>query len=256
MGTEHEDIVQRLRTFGTQPIDTGLADRHASFMGAATPVTPIRSRRRPAMIGALMAGLVLGGTGLAAALPGSLPEQASSVAKSALEAVNLAGHGKSDEAAAGKDDKDAKDAKDQENSSDSNMKVGRFLTGCTAGTPPTAFTGTHGQYVKAHPDDPATANVNERQVAAQSDCGKPLSSLEANSNSSDDKDAKDESEDTEGSGKPADAGRPASPGKSEEEHPPAVAENEQGSEHRSTDTGQSGDAGKSAEHRPEGVGHS
>ena len=222
-----------------------------SFLGAAAPV-PTRSRRRPMMVGAMLAGALLGGTGLAAALPGSLPEQAGSVAKSALAAVNLADDDRGNSAAAKAAAKAAKEARaaENENSSDSNMKVGRFLQGCTAGTPPTAFVGTHGQYVKAHPDDPATTDVNERQVAAESDCGKPLSALEGGTETAD-ADAKEEKE---GSGKPEDAGRPESPGKSEEDHPPAVAENEQGSENRSTDTGSSGDAGKADEHRPEGAG--
>ena len=246
MGTEHDEIVRRLRTFGHQPVDPGTADRHLSFLGAAAPA-PERSRRRPMMVAALLTGAFLGGTGLAAALPGSLPEQASSVAKHALAAVAGDDHGNSAAAkAAAKAAKVAR-AAESENSSDSNMKVGRFLQGCTAGTPPTAFVGTHGQYVKAHPDDPATAAVNERQVAAQSDCGKPLSSLEGGNEAADDKDAKEENE---GSGKPADAGKPASPGKSDEEH---------GTEAESEDAGENGkpaEPGKSAEHRPATAGQS
>lgn len=245
MGTAHDDVVKRLRSLGNQPVEDGVADRHLSAMGATAPV-PVRRRRRPAVAGALLAGLVLGGTGLAAALP----DQASSVAKSALAAVNLAKDDKEADQAAKAAEKEAK-AAEKENSADSNMKVGRFLQGCTAGTPPTAFVGTHGQYVKAHADDPATTDVNERQVAAESDCGKPLSSLEGGSQSSSDKDAKEQSE---GAGKPEDAGRPESPGKSEEDHPPAGAEKEQGSENRATDTGKAGEAGNADEHKPEGVG--
>ena len=251
MGNDHDDIVRRLRSLGDQPVDPSTAARHTSYLNAAAPL-PMRNRRRPAMVGALLAGALLGGTGLAAALPGSLPEQAGSVAKQALAAVNLA----KDEKAADKAAKQAARTAAQaanENSSESNMKVGRFLAGCTVGTPPVAFSGTHGAYVKAHPDDPATPNVNERQVAAESDCGKPLSSLEGASSSEADDKAKEAGE-NEGSGKPADAGRPDSPGKSEEEHPPADAGNQQGSENRATDHGSSGDAGKADEHRPEGVG--
>jgi len=260
---DQDNVVRRLRSLGNQPVEPHIADQHASYLRAATPVAA-RSRMRPLMAGALLAGAVLGGTGLAAALPGSLPEQAGSVAKSALAAVKLV----DDESAADKVAKAAdKAAKAQAKAAakaadtDGPGKVARFLAGCTTGTPPVAFVGNHGQYVKAHPDDPATP-ANERQVAAKSDCGKPLGSLadEADATEAEKaakatkaKDDADKADDTE-SGKPADAGRPASPGKSEEEHPPATAVKEQGSEHRSTDNGKSGGAGKAGEHRPDGVG--
>ncbi|MGI8685221.1 MAG: hypothetical protein ACR2MO_09070 [Acidimicrobiales bacterium] len=264
METQDQDnVVRRLRSLGTQPVDPGVADQHASYLRAATPVAA-RSRIRPLMAGALLAGAVLGGTGLAAALPGSLPEQAGSVAKSALAAVKLVDDDSAAEKAAKAEQKAAaKTAKAAD--TDGPGKVERFLTGCTAGTPPVAFVGNHGQYVKAHPDDPATPDVNERQVAAQSDCGKPVGSLADEADATeeekaakatkakDEADAADEADDTE-SGKPADAGRPESPGTSEEEHPPATAVKEQGSEHRNTDNGKSGNAGKADEHRPGGVG--
>ncbi len=243
-----------------------MADQHASYLRAATPAAG-RSRMRPLMAGALLAGAVLGGTGLAAALPGSLPEQAGSVAKSALAAVKLVDDDSAGDKTADKTAKEAaKAAKAAEKSAaraagdaDGPGKVVRFLAGCTAGTPPVAFVGNHGQYVKAHPDDPATAGVNERQVAAESDCGKPISALaEDDAATEEEKAAKAadeaaEAEDAEND-KPADAGRPESPGKSEEGHPPATAVKERGSENRSTEKGKSGDAGSSADHRPEGVG--
>ena len=256
-GTDQDDVIRRLHSLGTEPVEPSLASRHLTFLAAAGPVTAGR-RRSPLVVGALLAGLVMGGTGLAAALPGSLPGQASSVARSALEAVNLVdGKQSTPEAKAAKAAaKAAKEAAKAADTSDSNLKVGRFLTGCTTGTPPVPFTGTHGQYVKAHPDNSATADVNEREVAAKSDCGKPLSSIGTHDAADATKDKDDDATevDHEGSGKPADAGRPESPGKSEEEHPPSTATKEQGSENRATDPGKSDDAGKSDEHRPEGVG--
>ena len=262
MGTDHDDVIRRLHELGAEPVEPSLASRHLTFLAAAGPVAA-RSRRRPLMVGAMLAGLVMGGTGLAAALPGSLPEQAGSVARSALEAVNLV-DGK--QAAtqsvpmAGRGNAEAKGAATQ-----SKPKVDRFHDGCTVGSPATQFTGNHGQYVKAHPDNPATPDVNEREVAAHSDCGKPLSSLGKDEATEDaDKKAEVEAEkakaekaakQAEDAAKPADAGRPESPGKSEEEHPPATAVKEQGSDNKATDTGNSGDAGKSSEHRPEGVGN-
>lgn len=248
MGTHHEDeIVGRLRSLGSAPVDPTLAEAHTSYL--VTPPVVARTRMRPLLAGALVAGVVLGGTGLAAAVPGSLPRQAGSVARSALVAVNLAKEKPSaaDKAAA----KAAKAARV------ARAKVGRFTQGCTTGTPPVPFTGNHGQYVKAHPDDPATLDVNERQVAAQSDCGKPLTSLEDRDDTAGtekaeraekaakpekpEKPAKPakpagaEDDDDEGEdrpARPADAGPPTSgsPGKSGEEHPPATAGEVEGAE--------------------------
>lgn len=276
MGTnEHDHIVRRLHSLGTRAVEPEVADRHASFLAAATPVA-VASRRRPVFTAAMVAGLVLGGSGLAAALPGSLPEQAGSVAKSALVAVNLADdRDPSDEVRAAVASRKAASkasgaAGAKAGDTDGPGKVERFLEGCTAGTPPVAFVGNHGQYVKAHPDDPATTDVNERQVAAKSDCGKPISSIgdDGSADESADEADADAAEDEAGEpgddkGRPADAGRPDSPGKSEESHPPATAAKEQGSEHRSTDNGNSengnsengnsDDAGDPADQAPEGV---
>lgn len=269
---DHDEVVRRLRSLGSEPVEPGVAGRHLSFLAAAAAPEAARTRRRPLMVGAMLAGLVLGGTGLAAALPGSLPQQAGAVARDALEAVNLVDGKKN----AAQSAKKAAQAAAKAAATQSNLKVGRFLEGCFTGTPPVPFTGNHGQYVKAHPDDPATADVNEREVAAQSDCGKPLSSLGADDAAEDateaekadkvkaekaekakaDKadDADDAADATEGAGKPADTGRPESPGKSEDTHPPTTAVNEQGSDNKATDTGNAGDAGKADERRPEGVG--
>lgn len=282
---EHDDqspAVRRLHELGTQPVDPDVAARHRAYLSAATP-TPGRSRMRPLLAGTMLAGALLGGTGLAAALPGSLPEQAGSVAREVLAAAQLVDDEDGDKKAGQAARKAARAA------AKANGEHGteRFLEGCTVGNPPEPFKGNHGQYVKAHPDDPATPDVNERQVAAKSDCGKPLSSLngdeeaqenEARENEADElkDELKDETRAT-GAEKAADAkaaadarkaaaearraaaeageaGRPESPGNSEGPKPPATAENEQGSENRATERGSSDDAGKAAENRPEGVG--
>jgi hypothetical protein len=258
--------ISRLRELGTHPVDPDVAARHQGYMAAATPAAPSRSRMRPLLVGSMLAGALLGGTGLAAALPGSLPEQAGSVAKAALRAVQLADD---EDDAATKAEKAKAKAERQAAKANGERGVARFTEGCTTGTPPVPFTGNHGQYVKAHPDDPATAGVNEREVAAASDCGKPLPSIggtdtEANESRATGQDRADEAKAeaearaqarTEaGTGQPADAGRPESPGNSEGTKPPVTAENQQGSENRATDRGNSEDAGSSAEMRPEGVG--
>ena len=264
--------ISRLRELGTHPVDPEVAARHQAYMAAATPAAPPRSRMRPLLVGSMLAGALLGGTGLAAALPGSLPEQAGSVAKAALRAVQLADD---EDDPAAKAEKAKAKAERQAAKANGERGVARFTEGCTTGTPPVPFTGNHGQYVKAHPDDPATADVNEREVAAASDCGKPLPSIggtdtdgtetptaneprvtgqDRAEQAKEEAEARAEARTEAGTGQPADAGRPESPGNSEGTKPPVTAENQQGSENRSTDRGSSEGAGNSAEMRPEGVG--
>lgn len=201
---EHDDVVRRLSSLGRWPVERHVAERHAALLASvAAPALP-RRRFRPVLAGTLLAGALLGGTGLAAALPGSLPDQAGSVARAALEAVNLADDGRASDPSgttrtadkaghtgtgaadaapagtdaatdnAGTDDDAAPRGPTKDAAHPSAGGVTRFNEGCTAGTPPTAFTGNHGQYVRSHRDDPATPDANERQVAAQSECGKPL----------------------------------------------------------------------------------
>ena len=268
---DQDPTVRRLHALGTQPVDADVAARHQAYLAAATPV-PARSRMRPLLAGSLLAGALLGGTGLAAALPGSLPEQAGSVAKAALRAAQVIDDEDSDKKAEQAKAKAEREAARAERKAAGANGVERFTEGCTVGNPAVPFEGNHGQYVKAHPDDPATADVNERQVAAESDCGKPLASLTGDDGDDADdestgkagatgqekaaeaKAAADARKAEAGGATPADAGRPESPGNSEGPKPPATAVNEQGSENRATDRGSSADAGESAENRPEGVG--
>lgn len=262
---DYDRTVRRLHALGRQPVDTDVAARHQVYLDAATTPLRPRSRMRPLLAGSLLAGALLGGTGLAAALPGSLPEQAGSVAKGVLRAAQLVDDEDSEKKAA----KAAAKAGPAAAKAQRGTGTARFLQGCTVGTPPVPFTGNHGQYVKAHPDDPATADVNEREVAARSDCGKPLTSLggaDARGAGTDEEKAKGQDRAAEAktaaeagkaeatTGQPADAGRPETPGNSEGPKPPATAANEQGSDNRATGRGNSDDAGKSEENRPDGVG--
>jgi hypothetical protein len=263
---DRSDAARRLHELGTHSVDPDVAARHQAYLSAATP-TAGRSRMRPLLAGTMLAGALLGGTGLAAALPGSLPEQAGSVAREVLAAAQLV----DDEDGDKKAENAAKKAARAAAKANGEHGTARFLEGCTVGDPAEPFKGNHGQYVKAHPDDPATADVNERQVAAESDCGKPLTSLdgddEAQENEADEPkdenkvtgaekaaEAKAAAEARKAAAEGGEAGRPESPGNSEGTKPPATAENEQGSENRATERGSSDDAGTSAESRPEGVG--
>lgn len=242
MENNDQEIVSRLRALGEQPIDPGLAARHTSFLAAASPVAA-RTRRRPAVTAAFVAGVLLGGTGLAAAVPGPLPTQATSVAKSALKAVQLADDEPKDPAKAARAAAKAAGGK--------GGGVARYSGPECTGMPAGPY--NHGQYVKAHPDDPATLDRNERQEAAESRCGKPMHAGDGAGAEDKDKGKSGENK-PEDAGKPAETGRPESPGNSETSHPPATAEKEQGTGNRSTDAGNAGEAGKAEENRPEGVG--
>lgn len=248
---DQDEVVRRLHALGEHPVPPDVAERHAAYLAAATPVAG-RSRMRPLLAGSLLAGALLGGTGLAAALPGSLPEQASSVAKGALEAVNLVEDDEPKDPAkeAAKAQRKAARAQAKAANAASGQGVVRFTQGCTVGNPPVPFTGNHGQYVKAHPDLPNTPDVNEREVAAQSNCGKPLVAVTNKANAG--AQGTQSTNKPADAGKPADTGRPESPGKSEDTHPPADAQSS--TTPGSTAPGTTGDAGKSAENRPEDAG--
>ena len=133
---DHDPLAERLRDLGRQPIDPATSGRHLSAM------TAVRPRRggawtRLKVAGAFAAGLFLGGTGLASA--GALPAPAQDVARSTLAKVGV------------------------------NVPHGteRFNDPAVCGLDPATQQPfrNHGQYVRAHKNDPA---------AAQSRCGKPL----------------------------------------------------------------------------------
>jgi len=160
-----DPAVGRLRALASQPIDAAVARDHLQAMASMPVTAPVRSRFRMAMAGSLMAGALIGGAGIAAAATGNLPETAQAIAHDATlgivpdgpkhKAAEARTHGRSGE----------------------DHGTARFVRGCTNPDGST-FTGNHGAYVKAHPDDPRTADVNEREVAAKSDCGKPQVSVD------------------------------------------------------------------------------
>lgn len=242
---DQADVVRRRRSLGSQPAEPGVADRHASHLAAAAP--PAARRRRPAVTAAFVAGVILGGTGLAAAVPGALPTQAASVASRAAKVVNPA----DDDGPKSPAQVAAKAAKAQARATAKAARLAAKLANgqgvaryygpeCTGFTAP--YTYNHGQYVKAHPDDAGTA-PNERQLAAESRCGKPV---QAGTNTADagadaDKGKPKTSGKSGDANKPADAGKPASPGKSDATRPPKTSEAPES-------------PGKAEDNRPEGAG--
>jgi hypothetical protein len=66
---EHDDLVARLGRLAQEPVDPAVASRHLTAMAGA-PAARARRRggfARPKLVAAFVAGLVLGGTGLASA---------------------------------------------------------------------------------------------------------------------------------------------------------------------------------------------
>lgn len=223
-----DPILRRLRGLAQAPVDEAVAERHLNALAVLdTGPAPVR-RSRYVVLGGVVAGTLLAGTTLAGAVTGRLPDAAQNVAHNALAKVNV----------------DVPRGDEKASKADGPGNVERFLgdatTSCTNpdGSP---FVGNHGQYVKAHPDDPATADVNERQVAAESRCGKPV---QAGTGDGDGDGAGAEVEandhDTgkpEGAGKPDDAGKPEGVGNGKPD-----------------DTGKPDDAGKpDGTGKPEGV---
>jgi hypothetical protein len=134
---EHDPVIDRLGRLARQPLDPATTARHLEQMARA-PRTRRASGVRWKVGVAFFAGLLLGGTGLATA--GALPGPVQNVAHTTLSDVGVNvpdGHGP------------------------------KRYNGPECGTDPQ--TGqpfkNHGQYVKAHKNDPN---------AGQSRCGKPV----------------------------------------------------------------------------------
>ena len=145
--TDHRDpIEERLRRLGGQPVDPSLASQHLTAMAMVAPGgAPLGRRLRVGA--AFLAGLLVGGTGLASA--GALGP-AQGVAHSALGRVGI-----------NVPDDDG-DKKPRHNGPE-----------CTdADGNPIPDLRNHGQYVRSQAK-------GDRSEAAQSDCGKPVQAVDS-----------------------------------------------------------------------------
>lgn len=131
-----DSVISRLTSLGEQPIDPALASQQLTAI-AITPAREPWFRQKLQVAAALVVGLLVGSTGLAAA--GALPDTAQQAAHKALRTVGV-------NVPPGKD---------------------RVTEGCGTDENGEPFKN-HGQYVKAHKDDPE---------ASKSDCGKPRKSV-------------------------------------------------------------------------------
>ncbi len=82
---EHDDVLQRLRRLGTQPIDPDQRAADLTAMARVRPPSPLRPKLR--LAAAFLAGLLIGGSGLAAA--DVLPDPAQHVAHTVLDRVGV-----------------------------------------------------------------------------------------------------------------------------------------------------------------------
>jgi hypothetical protein len=81
---DHDDLIQRLQRLGRQPVDPARQEAHLAAM-APVGRSPMRAKVRVA--GAFLAGLLVGGSGLAVA--GALPDSAQNVAHTMFEQVGV-----------------------------------------------------------------------------------------------------------------------------------------------------------------------
>lgn len=81
---DHDDLTRRLRDLGRQPIEPSLQSAHLTAMASARP-RRLGSKLRVA--GAFLAGLLVGGSGLAVA--GALPDAAQNAAHNVFEQVGV-----------------------------------------------------------------------------------------------------------------------------------------------------------------------
>ena len=81
---DHDDLIERLQRLGRRPVDPALQHAHLAAMAPAGR-SPMRAKLRVA--GAFLAGLIVGGSGLAVA--GALPDSAQNVAHTVFEQVGV-----------------------------------------------------------------------------------------------------------------------------------------------------------------------
>ncbi len=158
---------------GSRPVDPVVAARHAALMRSVSPEALAPRRRfRPVLVGGLVAGTLFGSVGLAGALTGSVTAPARAV----LETVGLMDDAGDDADTPKVTPAGQVDVPELEGGSGPEAQVTPGERGVER-VPCDGFTGTHGQWVAAQPDDPAT-EVNERNEAARAECGKPVPSTE------------------------------------------------------------------------------
>lgn len=81
---DHDELIDRLRDLGRERVDPSVQSAHLSAMAS---VRPARLRSKLRVAGAFLAGLLVGGSGLAVA--GALPDAAQNAAHNVFEQVGV-----------------------------------------------------------------------------------------------------------------------------------------------------------------------
>ena len=84
---DHDDLTDRLRALGEQPVPEATRHQHLNRMTATAPTVPPRRFGRVAVAAAAMVGFFAGSTGLAMA--GALPDPAQDVAHDVLSTISV-----------------------------------------------------------------------------------------------------------------------------------------------------------------------
>lgn len=231
-----DELTDRLRTLGRQPVDPALQSQHLTAMAGVASGASFRGAlaTRLRIGAALVGGFLLGTTGLATAgvlgplqpiaatgveavTPLEVPKGNSEAAKEKVAAKKAA---KAADKAAKPDD-DGDDDGDSVTGSrlaDGSIGTARYWTGCvptSAGA--TTFAGNRGLYLKQERAKGAEAF----SAAKASDCGKPLDALDDADNEAEEPKAKtgesgksgeDHGKAAEDRGKPDDAAKPEDAG--------------------------------------------
>jgi len=191
--SEFPELEERLRSYGGNAVDPAVQSQHLTTMASAAPVRHSSLAHKLRVAGALMGGFFLGSTGLAFA--GALPDTAQDAAQEALARVGISVQGGTE----------------------------RYDGVECATNRPNGGWRNHGHYVRSQPED-------QREAAGESDCGKPLVSVDKDDNGLEDAGEPNECAAAgqaiaevakEQRGKPANPGRPSHANKPDQTGKPA-----------------------------------
>jgi len=208
-----DDLTDRLSALGRQPLDPALQSEHLTQMAGVAPGGALRrSLASKAKLGAaVVAGFLIGTTGLATAGAMGPLQNISADVVQATTPLNPPRHGNdtSDAAKAKASDKTDKadDSADSTGSDSTDAKTPKYWTGCDAIVPgydTTAAGANRGRFLQAAKAVDDTGATFEK--ARQSDCGKAIAASTAPNGTEDSADTSGDSHGKSGDHKPSTAG--------------------------------------------------
>jgi hypothetical protein len=197
----HDDLTARIHALGERPVDPALQSEHLTAMAGVRRGSAFRtSLAGRAKVGAgVLAGFLLGATGLTTAGAMGPLQTISAKAVEAATPLEVANHGKSAEAKA------KRAAESDDTDGDEATKGPKVLADGSIGTERiwdddckpveengTVFAGNRGLYLKQIREN---GTAEELQAAKDSDCGKPKASLTEDDSTADEPKAADTEDD-------------------------------------------------------------